>query len=44
MKIALDVMGSDHNPAIPIQGALDAIRELEDDFAMTLVGDESIVH
>ena len=43
MKIALDVMGSDHNPAIPVQGAVDEIRELDADFEIILVGNSEII-
>ncbi|HLA39739.1 MAG TPA: phosphate acyltransferase PlsX [Candidatus Glassbacteria bacterium] len=40
MRIALDVMGGDHTPAVPIKGAVDALEELESDFELLLVGDE----
>src|SRR5712691_8971515 len=39
MRIALDAMGTDRHPAVEVQGALLALRELEDDFTIVLVGD-----
>jgi len=43
MRIALDVMGGDHIPAIPIKGAIEAIRELENDFDLILVGNKELI-
>ncbi|MBW7996284.1 MAG: phosphate acyltransferase PlsX [Candidatus Glassbacteria bacterium] len=43
MRIALDVMGGDHMPAVPIKGAVQAIQELDGDFDLCLVGDEEKV-
>ena len=43
MRIALDVMGGDHIPSVPIKGAVQAIQELEQDFELCLVGDETQV-
>ncbi|HET6765521.1 MAG TPA: phosphate acyltransferase PlsX [Longimicrobiaceae bacterium] len=39
MRIALDAMGSDRAPAVEVEGAVGALRELEGDFTMVLVGD-----
>ncbi len=41
MKIALDVMGGDQIPSVPIKGAVQAIQELEADFELCLVGDDT---
>ena len=43
MRIALDVMGGDHIPAIPIKGAIEAIEGLENDFDLILVGNEALI-
>ncbi|MFC0214299.1 phosphate acyltransferase PlsX [Paenibacillus chartarius] len=40
MNIAIDVMGGDHAPKEPVQGALEAAREWPD-VELTLVGDEA---
>lgn len=40
MRIALDAMGSDHCPAVEVQGALAALRELSTEFQVLLVGDQ----
>jgi glycerol-3-phosphate acyltransferase PlsX len=39
MRIALDAMGSDHAPAIEVEGAVGALRSLDGDFKLVLVGD-----
>jgi glycerol-3-phosphate acyltransferase PlsX len=39
MRIALDAMGSDRAPAVEVEGAVGALRDLEGDFTMVLVGD-----
>lgn len=39
MRIVLDAMGSDRYPAVEVQGALEALRELPVDFSVVLVGD-----
>ena len=41
MRIALDAMGTDQHPAIEVQGAVEALRELSGDFTLILVGDRS---
>jgi len=41
MRIALDAMGSDRAPSVEIEGAVGALRELEGDFRIVLVGDEA---
>lgn len=37
MKIAVDAMGGDHGPAVVVEGAVDAVRELG--ASVILVGD-----
>lgn len=39
MRIALDAMGTDHHPGIEVEGALQALRDLPEDFELLLVGD-----
>lgn len=39
MRIALDAMGSDRAPSVEIEGAIAALRDLDDDFDLVLVGD-----
>jgi phosphate acyltransferase len=41
VRIALDVMGTDQHPAIEVQGAIQALRELESGFELVLVGDKA---
>jgi glycerol-3-phosphate acyltransferase PlsX len=41
MRIALDAMGGDQIPSVPIKGAVQAIQELDGDFELYLVGDET---
>jgi glycerol-3-phosphate acyltransferase PlsX len=43
MRIALDAMGSDRAPSVEIEGAVGALRELEGDFRIVLVGDEALI-
>ena len=43
MRIVLDAMGTDGAPASEVAGALGALRELENDFELILVGDRSLV-
>ena len=38
MRIAIDAMGGDHAPAVPIQGAVQALDQIEGDFSIALVG------
>jgi glycerol-3-phosphate acyltransferase PlsX len=40
INIAVDAMGGDMAPEAPVRGALRALKEFPDDFAITLVGDE----
>lgn len=40
MKIAIDAMGGDHAPKEIVQGAMEAIKEIED-LHITLIGDEN---
>jgi glycerol-3-phosphate acyltransferase PlsX len=39
MRIALDAMGTDRHPAVEVQGAVQALREIPGDFELILVGD-----
>ncbi|HEX2093567.1 MAG TPA: phosphate acyltransferase PlsX [Longimicrobiaceae bacterium] len=43
MRIALDAMGSDHAPVVEIEGAVGALRELQGDFRVVLVGDRKVI-
>ena len=43
MRIALDAMGTDHAPATEVAGALQALRELEADIEIVLVGDQAAI-
>lgn len=40
MRIGLDIMGSDHGPAVPVRGGLMAQRELPADVRLVLIGDQ----
>jgi glycerol-3-phosphate acyltransferase PlsX len=40
MKIALDAMGGDHAPSVPVQGALAALDEFGNDLCLILAGPE----
>jgi phosphate acyltransferase len=44
MKIVLDAMGGDNYPTVPIKGAIEAMEQLEEDFSLVLVGDETLIH
>lgn len=41
MRIALDAMGADRHPAVEVEGALQALREVPGDYELVLVGDEA---
>ena len=43
MRIALDAMGTDQAPASEVAGAIAALKELEDDFEIVLVGDREAI-
>lgn len=43
MRIALDAMGTDHAPRSEVAGAIEALRVLEGDVEIILVGDESVI-
>ncbi|OGG03492.1 MAG: hypothetical protein A3F83_09005 [Candidatus Glassbacteria bacterium RIFCSPLOWO2_12_FULL_58_11] len=43
MRIALDAMGGDNIPGVPIRGAVEAIEQLEPDFELILVGDKALI-
>ena len=42
MRIALDAMGGDHAPAVPVHGGLEALQHMED-FELILVGDADLI-
>src|SRR5688572_6294815 len=39
MRIGVDIMGSDHGPAVPVRGAVLAARELPEEVRLVLIGD-----
>jgi len=41
VRIALDAMGSDRHPEVEVQGAVAALREVDGDFEVVLVGDRA---
>lgn len=41
MRIALDAMGTDRHPAVEVEAAIQALRELPGDFQLVLVGERS---
>lgn len=43
MRIGLDIMGSDHGPAVPIKGAVLAYRELPAGVRLVLIGDAEAI-
>lgn len=43
MRIALDAMGTDRHPEVEVAGALQALRDLPEDFELLLVGDTARV-
>ena len=43
MRIALDAMGTDGAPVSEVAGAVGALRELDDEFEIILVGDQATV-
>ena len=43
MRIALDAMGGDQAPSVPVLGALEALSMIEGDFEIVLVGDSEAV-
>lgn len=43
MRIGLDIMGSDHGPAVPTRAAVMAGRELPPDIRLVLIGDEAAI-
>ncbi|MGD8322589.1 MAG: phosphate acyltransferase PlsX [Gemmatimonadota bacterium] len=43
MRIVLDAMGTDHAPAAEVAGAIGALRELDPDIEVVLVGDRDVV-
>lgn len=40
MRIALDAMGTDRHPVTEVEGAVQALREVQGDFQLILVGDQ----
>ncbi|UCC85181.1 MAG: phosphate acyltransferase PlsX [Gemmatimonadota bacterium] len=43
MRIALDAMGGDNSPAVPVRGGVEALQHLESDFELLLVGDPGAI-
>lgn len=43
MRIALDAMGGDSVPDVPVEGAIEALRYLGSDFELILVGNREII-
>ncbi len=43
MRIALDAMGGDNAPAIPVRGGVEALQCLDSDFELLLVGDPAAI-
>ena len=43
MRIALDAMGTDRAPATEVEGAIEALRELDSDIEIVLVGDQEAI-
>jgi glycerol-3-phosphate acyltransferase PlsX len=43
MRIALDAMGGDGAPALPVRGGIEALQQLESDFGLLLVGDPEAI-
>ena len=39
MRIALDAMGSDHAPSIEVEGAIEALRMIDPEVRLVLVGE-----
>ncbi len=44
MRIAVDAMGTDRHPAVEVEGSIEALRALPDDFQLVLVGDGDLLH
>jgi glycerol-3-phosphate acyltransferase PlsX len=44
MRIGVDIMGSDHGPAVPVKGAVMALDALGTDVRLCLVGNEAAIH
>lgn len=40
MKIALDVMGGDYAPVATVKGAILALKEIEENTTIVLIGDK----
>jgi glycerol-3-phosphate acyltransferase PlsX len=43
VRIVLDAMGTDHAPAAEVAGAIGALREMDDDIEVVLVGDQAVI-
>lgn len=43
MRIGVDIMGSDHGPAVPVRAAAMAVRELPADVRLVLIGDAGAI-
>lgn len=43
MRIGVDIMGSDHGPAVPLRGVAQAVRELPPEVRLVLIGDAAVI-
>lgn len=43
MRIAIDVMGGDNAPAVPVRGGVEALQHLDGDFELLMVGDPGAI-
>jgi glycerol-3-phosphate acyltransferase PlsX len=43
MRIALDAMGGDNAPAVPVRGGVEALQHLDGDFALLLIGEPAAI-
>ncbi len=43
MRIALDAMGGDNAPTVPVRGAVQALHHIQDDFELLIVGDPGAI-
>jgi glycerol-3-phosphate acyltransferase PlsX len=43
MRIALDAMGGDNAPAVPVRGGVEALQHLDGDFELLLVGEPAVI-
>jgi phosphate acyltransferase len=43
MRIGIDIMGGDYAPTEPVLGAIEAVKNLDSDIRLVLIGDEKII-